>query len=424
MPASVQLPESSPPVFLGDQAAELTSRSEWLHSKAQQQNIGEVALDNLLHPLTAEQAMPALGEDAPELAFTAVLGAKDSDPRAADIVERIERLKIEPGISDEDREKLAILLMTTDPVVKDIVARRDMKPEHSALGEMLPEVVSTYEAGLASGISQGYIPADRQELFKMAAKKTGIGIIDKAILDIYDPDAEAYYSQGSNQVVLGHNLVREEQRFNTVLSHELTHQISGGTFLSDPDNPSAVDRSRLGFVSEVKPHKAKRNPLNEFLTQHITMGILSGDFQTFDPDERADQDKTYYAFRKVGAAFVDRAQGIIDPKVLTQAYFEDSGPEASGARRQLVRQIRQAYGKGALAKMDALFNFAEVVEQVQWGRPVSDMRDELILRRIKPPVLNAEGRVIEPGEINLEDMPTFEGLMEISERSFLQPAIV
>jgi len=108
----------------------------------------------------------------------------------------------------------------------------------------------------------------------------------------------------------------------------------------------------------------------------------------------------------VFAEFIGRSQGAIDMKTVTKAFFEDTGPEGSTqSRRQLVREVSQAYGPGALNKLDKLMDLTDMIGNNRF--------DEIIFSRIHPPEVDDQGRVLKQGYIDTENLPTFYDLYKI-----------
>jgi hypothetical protein len=130
------------------------------------------------------------------------------------------------------------------------------------------------------------------------------------------------------------------------------------------------------------------------------MGILTGDFETFDPDQRADGDRVYYRYRKVLATFINRSGGVVHVRTFTNGYFEDTGPEGgTKERRQLIREAREASGPGAMTKLDKLFDLSDLVDDARF--------DEVVLSRIHPLELDEQRHVVKQGYINTQNLPTF-----------------
>lgn len=93
-------------------------------------------------------------------------------------------------------------------------------------------------------------------------------------------------------------------------------------------------------------------------------------------------------------------------KTVTKAFFEDTGPEGSTqSRRQLVREVSQAYGPGALNKLDKLMDLTDMIGNNRF--------DEIIFSRIHPPEVDDQGRVLKQGYIDTENLPTFYDLYKI-----------
>jgi hypothetical protein len=137
--------------------------------------------------------------------------------------------------------------------------------------------------------------------------------------------------------------------------------------------------------------------INEAVTQHITMGIETGDFATLDPDARTDDDKTYYEYRKVLAGFVDQSGGVIDVKTMIRAYFEETGPSGTmSARREFVRQSIRAYGPGALNKLEKVCEAAYMIPEEKVAEFLSTV--------LHPPVVNEQGDVIKVGYLDMSQV--------------------
>lgn len=170
------------------------------------------------------------------------------------------------------------------------------------------------------------------------------------------------------------------------LAHESTHQMSGGTF-------SAGERMRTGFSNESRGEQ-KRVTLTEIATHHVALGILTGDFETFDPDKRADKNRTHYLDRKVYTMALEGSNGVMQVRSLTRALFEDSGPEGSTHfRRVLVGEATDAFGARALHKIQELTDYAYKL----YG--LVDMK--LISKYIQPPVVE-NGKVVVQGVLDVE----------------------
>ncbi len=54
---------------------------------------------------------------------------------------------------------------------------------------------------------------------------------------------------------------------------------------------------------------------------------MEGNYEIIDPDERIADQGTYFLDRKVLALFIKGSNGVINLRTMTNAFFEDSGPE-------------------------------------------------------------------------------------------------
>lgn len=398
---------------------DLMRRAEWLDHTAKAHQFGEFTVANFIAPLTVRELSKDDRFSAVVVVHELVGELGESDPRAIAFAERVENL-IQAGYSitlsapnaDEDEKDLHAEIMN-DPLVASILDERELTAEQKELELIWPRFVEVYSDGLNRGVQLGYIPENRQYFFVQAARKTAVRVVDGYVLQLASPGMKAYYDS-KDEIGLSHLVIGQKEEIEVHLAHEFTHQISGGTFIKTDSPEGELLRPRIGHGTHTKPDQLKRENFTEFLTHHSTLGILTGDFTTFDPDKRADGDDTYYAVRKVGAAFVDKAAGVIDPKVLIRSLFEDSGPGGSSSnRRQMLRQVRQAYGKGALRNLDRLFEFGIEVSTIKWSTPVAKKMEELVTSRIHPPKLDKDGRIIAQGYIDSENLPDFSELMKM-----------
>jgi hypothetical protein len=289
-------------------------------------------------------------------------------------------------------------LVLADPGVKNVLDKRgaELAGSHDRLVELWPKFKETFKQGVSKGIDQGYIPLDVKSRVIPAVEKTSIRVADNAMLE----GSSATYDNERDEVGVSNEIEGSiNDSVEDSVIHEWTHKLSGGTFKADKHDATVLARPRVGFSTEVDAHTLTRTGLNEAVTQHITMGIVTGDFETFDPDERGDKDYTYYRFRKVMATFLKRSRGIIDVKSVTNAYFEDTTSDGSTeARRAMIREVAQAYGAGALTKLDKLFELSD--------RVLDHDLEGLVLDRIHAPVMNTDGTVAQQGYIDTGALPT------------------
>jgi len=403
-------PESELPI-----EPHLTTRDAWQDEIAQRRSIGDVALSNLQEPLTVRNLED---EERAYYAITnLILASSKTAEEAATMMEHIEGIQKTalgrwPAITnnpflEENADKIPPLIDTqpivmAGPKVQELINSRDISESRSGLLEVWPHFQETYVAGFRKGVELGYIPASAEGRLEAALTRTSVRVADSAVLDTYGPMA-AYYRNDHDEIGIRHDIEKIGENFQDNLAHEFTHKISGGTFKTPEIDNTEFNRSRVGFSTEFRPEVVNRTGLNEAVTQHVTLGIITGDFETLDPDTRADKDNSYYGYRKVLSEFVGRSRGLIDLKTITNAFFEDAGPDGGiQSRRQLVKEVRQAYGPGALSKLEKLMGLADMIG--------SDRFDEIIFSRMHPPELNEHGGVVKQGFIDTKNLPTFNDL--------------
>ncbi len=393
----------------------LTTREAWQTEIAQRRHIGEVALSNLQEPLTVRN----LEDEAKayDAVTNLVLASSKTEEEAAVMMEYIEGIQNaalgdRPPITGnpflaENADKIPPLIDTrpmviADPKIQEMINGRDISESHQGLLEAWPHFQETYVQGVKNGVELGYIPKSVEDRLEAALTKTTVRVADSAVLDAYG-SMTAYYRNDHDEIGVRHDIQEVGEGFHDNLTHEFTHKVSGGTFKTPETDSTEFKRSRVGFSTELKPEVLNRTGLNEAVTHHVTLGILTGDFKTLDPDKREDKDNTYHSYRKVLAEFVDRSRGLIDIKTVTNAFFEDTGPEGgTQSRRKLVQEVKQAYGPGALNKLDKLMDLTDMIG--------SERFDEIIFSRIHPPELDEQGHVVKQGYIDTKNLPTFYDL--------------
>lgn len=238
------------------------------------------------------------------------------------------------------------------------------------------------KAGVLDGIRQGYIPQAVESRLDTLSLTT-MQVVDGALLQDDHNHAgrtEAMYTT-EDKILLAHDISMD---VGVAVGHEDMHKLAGGTFVQHPTDDRLV-RTRMGLK-----HRDKHEGLDEALTQHAIMGAVTGDFETIDPDKRQDGDKTYYAERKILAAFTERSAGIIETRALTNAFFEDTENTADTLqhRRALVAASRDAYGPGSLEKLDQIlseaghidFENADAMQQLQ-----------MLVDRVQPGTIDTNG---------------------------------
>jgi hypothetical protein len=396
----------------------LAPREVWQDEIASRRHIGEVALSNLQEPLTVKNLEKFEDESrAYDAVINLILSGSQTEEEVAAMMEHIEfvekaALGDRPEVTgnpflEDNADKIPPLIDTklmvmADPMVQEIINSRDISESHQRLLEAWPRFRGAYTEGVKRGVELGYIPKSAEDRLEAALTKTSVRVSDATVLDAYGP-MSAYYRNDHDEIGVRHDIHESGEGFHDNLAHEFTHKLSGGTFKSPEVGSTEYGRQRVGFSTEMKPEVLTRTGLNEAVTHHVTLGILSGDFETVDPDKRGDKDNTYYGYRKVFAEFIGRSQGVIDMTTVTRAFFEDTGPEGGiQARRQLVREVLQAYGPGSLNKLNKLMDLTDIIGNNRF--------DEVIFSRIHPPELDDQGHVLKPGYIDTENLPTIYNL--------------
>lgn len=406
--STTETPPASAGISSPQPTGDLISREAWQRDHGQAQGLGHTSLGNLVQPLNIRDVNdPALGYGALSSALD-VESDVDVDGAVALLSRRIEEIMWpaseqvasggNPFLSLDSMPPVIDRrpLIMQDPWVKEYLDKRDISDAHQQLVEAWPSFTRTFANGIQSGIDQGYIPGYVAARLDGALARTKVRMADGAILGI----AAGEYRNDVDEVWVRHDLVELGDSIEHLLVHELTHKLSGGTFIIEGETGQGSYRLRAGFGTELRPkEKHLRIGLNEAVTQHMTMGIVTGDFETFDPDRREDGDRRYYEYRKVVGTFIDRSKGLVDIRTLTNAFYEDTEPNGNiEARRKLVREVREAYGVGALNKLEELCGLTQIVDATRF--------DQVILSRIHAPEVDAQGNVVKQGWIDIENMPT------------------
>ncbi len=398
-------PNILPPT--GTPELSLVSRETWQTDIVKRHNLGRTSLSNLVEPLNIRDV-----EDF-DLSYRALTNAIDTDGETdasvASLSQRIEAIKWpasekvktegNPFLSTSDSPPLVDRrpLVMQDPEITKYLGKRDISDSHKLLTEAWPDFTKTFSEGVQHGIDLGYIPSSVASRVESALTQTKVRMADAAILD----NAAGVYSNANDEVWVRHDLEELGDSTQNLLVHELTHKLSGGTFTGEDTESPPSYRPRTGFSTELRNKETRlRTGLNEAVTQHVTMGIVTGDFETFNPDQREDGDRGYYEYRKVVGTFIDRSHGLVDVKTLVNAFYEDTGPQGSTeARRKLIGEVKTAYGSGALNKLEKLCKLTEIVDDKRF--------DEIILSRIHAPEIDEQGNVVKSGWIDTENLPTF-----------------
>jgi len=137
----------------------------------------------------------------------------------------------------------------------------------------------------------------------------------------------------------------------------------------------------------------------------MMVSCIYGDFETVDPYKRHDGNYTFGWERTVLSAFLEGAHGLIDVKSLSDAYYEDSGPEGSiMARKKMMGQIRSAYGSGALKALEELMGM-NCIEN-------SRQRHSILAAAITSSTLDSDGKVTALGKIDASQIPSYSDMVK------------
>ena len=262
-------------------------------------------------------------------------------------------------------------LLLGDSVTLQFINARDLQKEHQVLTEMWPKFSADYTSRFNTAVERGYIPPNVAERLPDALNKTKVMVSDGIIMN--EHNAAGSYHREEDELRIAHDMI-DDDFAKEILVHEVTHKLSGGTFFDQYRQRSGVS-----------------NCLNEAKTEYITQGLLHGDFETITPTYETG--RIYGDYRDLLSAFVQKSGGIIDVKTLIAAYFEDTTPQGNfGARRALVQQTTQAYGRGALVKLEQLMK-ATVVHDAE----------HMAATYIIPPTI-VDGTVVRRGSINTNEL--------------------
>jgi hypothetical protein len=404
--------ESSIPLFVDP--APLATREAWQADVVDRSQLGIAALGNLIEPLGINEV------DDVTLAYDALQGLLDDkatvDDKTAHRVDALVDGLIRDALPQALRGNPFLYNATpagrlvdirpavlANPLVQKIITGRDLQPASQKLREIWPHFKKLFINGVTKGIEQGYIPAAVRDRLEAALNQTRVRAVDAVVMDAHAGGLAGYYRSETDEVGIRHDIPTGGREYHSTLTHEVKHKVSGGTFKqSTPQDPHHF-RSRVGYSNELPDGVYTRTGLNEAVTQHLAMGCLTDDFETFDPDERADGNRTYYRYRKVVATFINGARGLIDVKTVTNGFYEDSGPGGSTQDRiKLIRETVQAYGWGALAKLEKLCELADIVDAGRF--------EQIVLSRIHPAQVDENGNVLAKGYIDTKNLPDLDDL--------------
>ncbi len=376
--------------------AELVARADWQTAVADSAGIDETPGANIFPPITLADGMNELADKGGEQHILLMNAWDEMPPRLHRKIERIEAghetedKNFQAGVQESFPFPPSAHATLSNRAVRRHIANRRLLHEHLQLAKAWPEALETYSEGIEHGIALGYVPPDVAE--RLAdLQKTSVLVMDAALFRAHNKtDTTAVYQKSSDQIIVRHDV---DDAYKDNLAHEFTHKIAGGTFVKHvaADN---YGRRRVGFNNA---SSQKGGPLDEALAEHIALGALTGDFATIDPGERGDSG-AYYCERKLLASFIGQSSSVIDLKVATRAFFEDTEDGSNvSARKTFVAQTVRAYGTGALRKFDELCRMIGSL-------PDDDIGE--LMSRIHTPEFNAVGDVVRTGFIDTSPLPT------------------
>lgn len=223
--------------------------------------------------------------------------------------------------------------------------------------EWYPELAKTFERQLKHAVAEGYIPTEVLKRVEPALRYTSFKITDGLEWEVADIDAVGEYTPERDTITLSSVAIAAGYTWWTtkLFTHEIMHKLSGMTILTDERYVK-----RLGMADSIT-EKRSHDWLNEALTEHNAQTLINDDFDTVEPKLRYPDSQTYADERSLLARLIDCSEGNLDIKLFNGAYFEDNNAGEDGkvtapARRALMRAMRNAYGPGALHKIDRLVN--------------------------------------------------------------------
>lgn len=376
----------------GPERMQLTSRDEWQAELAQASGITDAPLSNIMPPLgITEMADFSLMLAFETLENLAASHADMGDEQATSIVSLFE------GLGDSEKSGV---LERTDPkalvlghaAVQIFLGERTIENEQNELLSRWDDIAAETKDYVLSGISSGFIPKFVEYRLHDALHTTKVRLVDPALADNL---GVGFYESEKDTIGFSANSLDGVDFIDTVL-HEVIHKLSGGTFWRKGESNHAR-RRKVGFGYEVSDGSILRAGHNEAWDQHVTTGCKDGNFEIIDPDERNDDDGTYYAERKILAKFIDGAGGSIDVKNAIHAFFTDNVPGAdNGPMRRYIEQGNTAYGRGWFRKMDHL------MEVASW-MPIDE-----VIKQIQSPTVDNNGIIVQQGSIDTDSLPSFD----------------
>lgn len=382
---------------------QLLDRQEWQGHHTPYRHMGHISVLEQVQPLNIryiedynrlgyEVLADAITEESRKNNLTArrlpyrintILNPDDQDPASGN------NAFLDPDITDDKLQRWPEVLKDTE--VRQFIDNREVFDEYLNVLKIWPEFTAVFAKGVRYGINQGYIPSHVESQLDDSLALTKVRVADNAFLK----GAAGVYNESIDEVRVTRDLTSKSDVFS-VLAHEFVHKISGGTFVNEHADKASSRRLRAGFATVTEnPDKYLRQNITEAITDYVAMGILTGDYETIDPDQYHDFRSSYHNELKLVSEFIGRSNGLVSMKMITNAFFEDTGPGGSFKnRKSLIRGTAKAYGPGALRKLEMLCALAN-------GHVHSVVS---LASRIHPPVMDEQGRIVQRGWIDVEDL--------------------
>ena len=252
--------------------------------------------------------------------------------------------------------------LLNDPNVQQYFQnRRDhVDTRTGQLVSMFPEVVAIIKSGIEVGKSSGYIPEEVDDRrIEESLYLTDIQVSDEGLIR---SRRDGDYDMGTDAIKLGSptGTVR-------TLAHETDHKRAGGTFKKVASGSGfKTIRTRSGFqnrtISRARGavrYEFSHTALDEGIREHITSSIIDGEWDIIAPSKRTVDFDSCTPERSLIAELIEKSGGIIDLKTICSASFEDTTHRGTmPLRREMIRQIREAYQPATLRVFDRLCDLA------------------------------------------------------------------
>lgn len=269
---------------------------------------------------------------------------------------------------------------------------------HDQLKQIYPKILKGFKRGVRSGIAEGFIPDYVEDRLKDLAQ-TPVRTF-AAHAEVEDDHTKMIYDEYDDTFGAADSLTKEH--LETRMPHEMVHKLSGGAFMIKQAAFGGLRRVRVGFSKAVSGMEGvyTKQFLTDAVTEHVKVGITYKEFGVVDPNKRTQDDGVYVNIRAMLGEFIDKSQGIVEVSSFTRALFEDNdGPQgAFSDRARLVKQVRKAYGPGALNKLEKLLIAVRSDEDTK----VDSIEFRNLADCIVPPVLDDQGNVVKRGFIDTQ----------------------